>query len=156
MSFVTLRNEIESVINTIADCTYLRANPNEANMAINKIKVDDCLCIHIDRTTLTAKKSLYGNYVYKEIPTEILFVYKNTRIDDKQTAIDVLVDSAESKADEFFDKIIQSSVINDIVPIDDYQLDRLEGYKRFDAVLSGVLFTCTFPVSKNTYYCNGN
>jgi hypothetical protein len=153
MSFISLRNEIQSVITSMADCTYLRANPNEANIAINKIPVDDCLCIHIDRTTLTATKSRFGNYIYKIIPTEILFVYKNTRIDDKQTDIDTLINQAESKADEFFDKIIQSSVINDVVPIDDYKLDRLEGHKRFDAVLSGVLFTCDLPVSRNTYYC---
>jgi hypothetical protein len=153
MSFITLRNEIEAVIGYISDTLYLRANEGEANMAIDKMNIDGkCLCIHIDRTTMTANRSSFG-YVYKVVPTEILFVYKNTKLDDKQTEIDTMIDNAEAKADEFYDRIIQSAVINDVAALPGYSLDRLEGFKRFDAILSGVLFTCDLPINKNYYYC---
>ena len=156
MSIVTLRNEIEAVINTISDCTYLRANENEANKALNKIKVSACLCIHSDRTDVTATRSQVGNYIYKEVPTEIYFVYKNTRIDDKQADVDILVSQAELKADEFYDKIIQSAIINDMAELPGYTLTRLDAFKRFDAVLSGVLFKCDLHIHRNYYYCNGD
>lgn len=153
MSFITLRNEIEAVVKTIADTLYLRAGESEANMAIDKMHIDNkCLVIHIDRTTMTVNRSAFG-YVHKVVPTEILFVYKNKSIDDKQTEIDTMIDKAEAKADEFYDKIIQSAVINDLVELPGYSLDRLEGFKRFDAILSGVLFTSELPINKNTYYC---
>jgi len=154
MSFKSLNDEIAAVVATISDCTFLRASSYEANMQLNKIDCStNCIVIHYDRGESIGNKSLAGNYVYKVIPTNILFLYKNTEFDDKQTTIDTLVDQAESKADEFFDKMMQSSVINDVAPIDEYTLNRLAATKRFDAVLSGVDFQCDFPVSRNNYYC---
>jgi hypothetical protein len=155
MSFKSLNDEIEAVVNTISDCTFLRAGPFEANIALNKIDCStNCIVIHYDRGESTGTKSLSGSYIYKVIPTNILFLYKNTEFDDKQTDIDTLIDQAESKADEFYDKMLQSSVIDDVAPLADYTLNRLTATKRFDAVLSGVDFECDFAVSRTQYFCS--
>jgi hypothetical protein len=154
MSFKVLNDEIERIVNTIADTTFLRAHPNEANTALDKVNIgSNCMVIHHDRGEASYSKSTYGNYVFKQIETEILFLYKNTRLDDKQTDIDTLIDQAESKADEFFDKMLQSSVFNEVAPYENPTLERLTAYKRFDAVTSGVNLVWTIPINKQTYYC---
>lgn len=151
-SIITLQNEIQAIIEGMDNIQYLRAKESEANIALNDLQVSDCLAIHFDRTTVAA--GIHNqNHIIKIIPTEILFVYKNTELDDKQTDIDILIDQAEDKADEFFDRLIQSAVINDLGEFEDYELNRLEADKRFDAILSGVLFTWDTPVSRKTYYC---
>ena len=151
-SIITLRNEIEALITAMDGVNYLRARPDEANIALDSMDLTDCLAIHIDQTTATTLRTI-GSYMVKIIPTEILFVYKNTQIDEKTYSVDDLINQAEDKADEFFDRLIQSDVISDIAPLPEYQLQRLEAYKRFDAILSGVLFTCEFPTDRKTYYC---
>jgi hypothetical protein len=152
-SIITLRNEIEAVINGMDGVDYLRARPDEANIALDNMSVTNCLAIHIDQTTVTTERALAGSYVVKVIPTQILFVYKNTDLDEKTRDVDTLIDQAEDKADEFFDLLIRSEVISDVVPLPVYELERLEAYKRFDAILSGVLFSCDFPTDRKTYYC---
>lgn len=149
---LTLRDEIESIITGMAGVTYLRAKEDEANKAINKMKVTNCLAVHIDLTTVSANRSI-GNYIYKVIPTQILFVYKNTRIDDKTYNVDILIDNADMKADEFYDLLIQGAVIDSLAELPGYETHRLEAYKRFDAIVSGVLFECDVPVPRYTRYC---
>ncbi len=149
---ITLRDEIEALIGLMNDVTYLRASRGEANIALTTQKVNKCLAIHTDQTTATG--AYKNGRVTKTIPTEILFLYKNKSLDEKLYNVDKLVNKAEDKADEFFDKLIQSSVINDLADFDDYELQRLEAYKYFDAITSGVLFTWNTPVSRTFYYCN--
>ena len=151
---ITLRNEIESIIKSMDQCDYLRANPGEANIRLEEQAVDHCIAIHIDQSTATAS-SMPSNstWIVKNIPIEILFVYKNTYLDDKLYDLDSLVDKAEDKADEFYDYLMQSGVINDLGELEDYECQRLEAYKRFDSILTGVLFTWTAPVSRTKYYC---
>jgi len=151
-AIITLQQEIEAIITSMDDCAYLRAKESEANIALNEMKVSDCLALHIDRSTASGQHH-NQNQIVKIIPTEIMFLYKNQELDDKQADIDTLIDQAEDKADEFYDKLIQSSVINDLADFEDYEINRLDAEKRFDAILSGVLFTWPAPVSRITYYC---
>ena len=66
---ITLRNEIESIINNMTDCYYIRTKPDELNKKLNKIKVGtQCICAHIDQTTITKEMSNY-QYAYYSIPT---------------------------------------------------------------------------------------
>ena len=151
-AIIELRDEIQVIIEDMEGVQYLRANPQHANTELMNNKMDDeCLAIHIDQSTASGSRSY--NHIIKIIPTEILFVYKNTSLDDKLPFIDQLVDRAEEKADEFYDKLIQSSVISDLGEFEDYECQRLEGYKRFDTILSGILFTWDAPVSRKQYYC---
>ena len=152
-TIVTLRNEIEAIIDLMEDCQYLRANSYEANIELDKTKINCCMAIHIDQSTATASQS-NQNWNVKTIPTEILFVYKNINLDDKLYDLDSIVDKAEDKADDFHDKLIQSAIISDLETWEDYQCQRLEAYKRFDSVLTGVLFTWAAPVPRKQYYCN--
>lgn len=152
-TIISLRSEIESVITGMADVDYLRASNSEANLTLMKTKITNCLAIHTDQTTATGNINTVG-YVNKIIPTEILFIYKNTKLDDKLYDTDTLVDQAEDKADEFHDLLIRSAVIDDNGDFDDYSLARLESYKLFDTVTSGILYTWNAPVSRTQYYCS--
>ena len=155
-TIITLRNEIERLIGLMAGVTYLRGSRSEANMALDKLAVGTgCIAIHTDQSTATAiAPTAGGTYLYKDIPTQILFVYKNTKMDDKLYAVDSLVDAAEQKADEFYDHIIQSSVFSKHPALPGYDCQRLEAHKISDTILSGVLFTCLIPVDKSTYICD--
>jgi len=148
----TLNAEIKAIIDAMSGVTYMRAKEDEANKLINDMKVTDCLAIHIDLTAFASFRTV-GSYNYKVIPIQILFVYKNTRIDDKTTAIDTLIDNAEDVADEFYDKLIQSSVLEQNATLDNPTYSRLEAYKRMDATVSGILFEWLCPVPRSTYYC---
>jgi len=130
----------------------LRAKATEANIALNELKVVDCIAIHLLGEGSAANYHNANSYT-KIIPINILFVYKNTELDDKQISIDTLIDSAEDTADMFHDRLIQSSVIIDLGEFEDYNCNPLESYKRFDAVLSGVLYTWNAPVSRINFYC---
>ena len=152
-AIINLRNEIEAIITAMADVDYLRASATEANEKLMRQKITNCLAIHTDQTEVTGTVN-NQLYVSKIIPTEIFFVYKNTKLDDKLYDTDDLVDQAEEKADEFFDKLLQSAVIDDNANFDDYTLQRLDSYKRMDAIISGVLFTWNAPVSRKQYYCS--
>jgi len=153
MTALSLREEIETVINNMTNVIYLRASESEANMAVDKMYIGSkCLAIHIDRSTITTNHST-GGYIYKVVPTQILFVFKNAALDDKQTAVDVLVNNAEIIADAFYDKIIQSNIVPDMVPLPGFTAARLEAVKRFDAILSGVLFECDLPIYRTSRYC---
>ena len=124
----------------------------EANKAMNKVKINDCFVIQYDQTPSSSIRN-EGSYTYKVIPIELLFLYKNTRVDDKLTNVDNLVDSAEDKADEFYDLLIQSPVIETMAELDDPEMERLPAFKRMDALTSGILFTWDVPIPRNTYYC---
>ena len=150
---ISLRNEVEAIITAMADCDYMRASQSEANKKLMNDKITSCIAIHIDQTEVTGGVTSSG-YVYKSIPLEILFVYKNTKLDDKLYNIDTLVDQAEDKADEFFDMLTRSAVINNAVDFDDYTLGRLEAYKQYDTIVSGMLFKWDAPVSRNQYFCS--
>ena len=154
-AILELRAEIEAIIKGMYGIDYLRASPEEANMALDRLNTNDCIAIHIDQTTVNTDVSM-GSYIVKNIPTEIFFVYKNISIDQTVAQTDELIDNAETMADEFYDKLIQSAVINDVVAIPGYDLERLEAYKKYDATFSGVMFTCDIPVNRKTYYCSTN
>ena len=151
-TIISLKAEIEAIITGMADCTYYRGNRHEVNKILQKDKITDCIAFHIDQTTVTGAVS--PGYVYKLVPTEILFVYKNSKLDDKLTDIDTLMGQAEQKADEFFDKLTQSVVIDDTPEFENYELNRLEAYKEFDTIVSGVLFTWNAPIPRNKRYCS--
>jgi len=151
-AFKTLNDEIAAIVGIMDDCTYLRMTLGEANKAMNKTKVSDCFVVHYDQTPSSSMRS-DGSYTYKIIPIEILFLYKNTRIDDKLIDVDTLVDLAENKADEFYDLLIQSPVIETMAELDDPETERLPAFKRMDALTSGILFTWDVPIPRNTYYC---
>ena len=146
-AIINLRNEIESIIDEMDLVKYYRASANEANALLMKNKSNHCFAFHVDQTTVTGQVS-NPSYVYLSIPTEILFVYKAYKLDDKLKNSDSLVDKAEDIAHEFFYRLSQSSIISDIAEWDDYNIQRLEAYKRFDAILTGVLFTWNTPLIK--------
>ncbi len=152
MSILTLRNEIE-LICSILDLIYIRATEDQANIEIGQIDTFYPLAIHIDRTTILGTPAEFGNYVYKEIPTEILFLMKNPNMDEYLKDVDTIVDNMEKVADSFYDKLIQSSVMDSLAPLPGYETERLAGYKRFDTVMSGVQFNMDVPISRTQYYC---
>jgi hypothetical protein len=88
------------------------------------------------------------------VPTEILFIYKNSKLDDKLTDIDTLISQAELKADEFFDLLLMNAIIDDAADIGDYTLNRLEAYKEFDTIVSGVFFSWEAPIKRDNRYCS--
>jgi hypothetical protein len=149
---LSLKAEIESIITGMAGVTYYRGNHAEVNKILQKEKIVDCFAFHIDQTTITGEVS--GNYVYKVVPTEILFIYKNAKLDDKLTDIDTLVNQAEIKADEFHDLLIQSPVIDNSPEWENYELNRLEAFKKYDTIVSGVLFTWNAPIPRSKFYCS--
>ena len=150
-AIITLRNEIEAIITGMPGVDYHRASMDEANKKLMKDKITNCIAFHTDQTTATAAGK--GNHYIKIIPTEILFLFKNTKLDDKLYNVDDLVNSAEDIADHFHDLLIQSSVINDLAEFEDYSCARLEAFKQFDAITSGVLYTWDAPVYRTNYYC---
>lgn len=152
-AIVTLRNEIEAIIDLMEDCQYLRATSYEANIELDKTKINSCIAIHIDQSTATASQS-NQNWNVKTIPTEIFFVHKQTNLDDKLYDLDSIVDKAEDKADQFHDMLIQSAIISDLETWEDYHCERREAFKLFDSIVTGVLFTWAAPVPRSKYYCN--
>ena len=153
MSFLLLRSEIQAICEGMG-LTYIRATEDQANVEIDNIDTFKDLAIHIDRTTILGTPSEYGNYVTKEVPTEILFLTKNPSMDEMLMEVDNLVDAMEVQADTFYDLMIRSDVFDKNVLLPGYSLERLPGYKRFDTVLSGVQFMCDIPVPRLKYYCN--
>ncbi len=131
---------------------YFRATHSEVNKILQKTKITDCFAFHIDQTTIVGEVS--GTYVYKVVPTQILFIYKNSKLDDKLTDIDTLVNQAEIKADEFHDLLIRNPVIDNSPEWENYELQRLEAYKRYDTIVSGVLFTWNAPIPRSKFYCS--
>jgi hypothetical protein len=150
-AIITLRDEIEAIITNIKGVSYHRASRTEANKKLLKSKINNCIAFHVDQTTATASGT-QAHYV-KVIPTEILFLFKNKSLDESLKDVDNLVDKAEDIADNFHDLLIQSSVINDLAEFDDYECQRLEAYKEFDTITSGVLYTWNAPVYRSKYYC---
>ncbi len=137
------------------DLTYIRATENEANVDLDQQDTFKDFAIQIDQTIINVVQSEFGNYAYREFPIEILFISANLTTDDKLQEVDEWIDAMEEKADTFYDKLIQSDIVDKNVPLPGYQLDRLSGYKRFDTVLSGVQFTMDVPIPRLKYYCNG-
>ena len=156
MSILTLRNEIQTIIEGM-DLTYIRATEDQANIEIDRDDLFNDLAIHIDQTTVLGTPAEFGTYVYKSIPTEILFISKNLYQDEPLFEVDSIIDAMESKADEFYDYLIRSDIVDKNIPLPGYELERLNAYKRFNATLSGVLFTMDVPVPRLKYYCpNGS
>lgn len=153
MTTLSLKAEIESIITGMTDCTYYRGNRDEVNKILQNNKITDCIAFHIDQTTITGVVNTIG-YVNKIVPTEVLFVYKNDQIDDKLTNIDTLINQAELKADEFFDLLVRNPVIDDNADFENYELNRLDAYKEFDTIMSGLLFTWDAPIPRSKYYCS--
>lgn len=151
-TIIRLRDEIEAIITDLPGVVYKRASFSEANNKLMKDKIVNCIAFHTDQTTATASGN--ANHYVKTIPTEILFLFKNTKLDDKLYDVDSLVDQAEDIADSFHDKLIQSSVINDLAEFEDYSCARLEAFKKFDAITTGILYTWDAPVYRTNYYCN--
>ena len=138
------------------DLTYIRATENEANVDLDQQDTFKDFAIQIDQTIINVVQSEFGNYSYREFPIEILFISANLTTDDKLQEVDEWIDAMEEKADTFYDKLIQSDIVDKNVVLPGYQLDRLSGYKRFDTVLSGVQFTMDVPIPRLKYYCNGS
>ena len=149
---ITLRDEIDAILTGMTGVTYMRAKPDEANLLLNQTKVTNCIAIHIDLTQFASMRTA-GSYTYKVVPTQVLFLYKNTHLSDRTSDVDTLIGQAEDKADEFYDRLIQSAVIEQSAPLDDPTYSRLEAYKRFDAITSGILFEWLVPIPRSTYYC---
>ena len=152
-AIITLRDEVEAIIQGMDEVEYLRATQGEANIRLEESTIECCIALHIDQSTATGSGT--QTHIVKTIPTEILFVYKNSGLDEKLYDIDSLVDLAEDKADEFHDRLIQSSVVSALGEPTDYECQRLEAHKKYDSILSGVLYTWGVPVPRTKYYCNG-
>jgi hypothetical protein len=133
-----------------AGLTFYRTNSIEGNHILNRTKWNDCVCLHVDQTEIRGEVS--GTYVYKVMPMEVLFLYKQSNKDLTQTQVDVLQDQAEFYADIFYDNMIQSDVFNDLIALPGYTLSRLEAFKIFDVIATGVLFKMEFPIVKNCSY----
>lgn len=153
MSIATLRQEIETIVNALTPpTTYLRKTVAEANESIENFDINQPLAIHTDQTTVTTQLSS-GTYLSKTVQTQIWFLLKEINQDPDLTDTDILIDQAEALADQFYDKLVRSSVLDPVMPLESYTLARIEAYKVFDAVLSGVLFTCDVPIPRKDYNC---
>ena len=154
MSIKTLNNEIKSILESM-NLKYIRATEDQANIEIDQQDLFQDLAVQIDQTTISATPAEFGNYVYYEVPVEILFISKNSYQDETLAEVDDIIDNMQVQADTFYDKIIQSPLFDTNVILPGYEMERLNAYKRFNATLSGVLFTMDIPISRKTYYCNG-
>lgn len=146
-AITTLNNEIESIINNMDFISYYRVTGIEANKILLKNKSNHCFSFHVDQTTATGIVNNPG-YVYISVPLEIFFLYKQNKLDDNLKTVDALVDRAEDKAHEFWNLLSQSSVISVLAEWEDYQIERLDAYKRFDPTLSGVKLMWNAPLIK--------
>ena len=156
MAIVLLKNTIKDIIENSLSIPYYRLTKPDANLKMAVTEADGPFAVHLDQTTVSTNQSQNGGFRLKEIPTEILFISKEVTTDDDLDTNDALVDTAEQLADRFFDLMIQSGVVSDLVDTPSYDLERAEAYKELDLIATGVKFICTFSVDQNIYYCNGN
>lgn len=130
---------------------YIRATIPEANYQIeNQLIPGTGIAIQTDQTTATVTRAPSSVIT---VPVEIYFVFKEVSQDETLEATDILVSQAEALAHEFYDRLSFNPIIDISVPMETYELQRLEAYELFDAVVSGILFTVDVPVRRETYYC---
>ena len=146
-----LKDEIQ-VFASLYDLTYIRATELEANIQLDKIDITKRVLVHYDQTEIKTEVS-QGQIVVKVIPTLILFLNIDSQCDDDLNTIDNYTELCEIDADKFYDYISQSGLISNLVPLGPYTLDRLPAFKRMDARLSGILFSCDIPITREDYYC---
>ena len=133
------------------DIKYIRATVPEANYEIeNELVPATGVAIQTDQTTATVTRAPSSVIT---VPIEIYFVFKEVSQDETLVATDLLVAQAELLAHEFYDRLSFNDIIDPSIPMEDYELQRLEAYELLDAVVSGILFSVDVPVRRDQYFC---
>ena len=55
---------------------------------------------------------------------------------------------------QFYDALSFNDIISPVDPLDEMTLERLEAYRLFDTIVSGVLLKLEVSISRSNYYCS--
>ena len=150
---MSLNSEIKTIISSLEPETiYLRAATlNEANVSLPRIELTNPIAIHAALPSINNTQTLAN--VTRLIPVEVLFLKKNTTQDDTGEQIDAILDEMLVLADQFFDKLSRSSLLDPTQEIEEYTLDAVPGYQFSDEILTGWHLQLEFPEMRKVYYC---
>jgi len=150
---MSLTSEIKAIIATLDPATlYLRAATlNEANVELPRIDLVSAIAIHADLPTITNIQT-QGN-VTREVEVNVLFLQKNLSQDDDGEEIDVILEATKILADQFYDKLSRSTLLDPTLTIEGYELEAVPMYQFSDEILSGWSLLLTFPEVRKIYYC---
>ena len=150
---MSLNSEIKTIIESLVpDTLYLRAATlNEANVELPQIELISPIGIHAALPSINNTQTLAN--VTRLIPVEILFLKKNTSNDDTGEEIDVILEEMKILADQFYDKLSRSTLLDPTAMIEEYILDAVPAYQFSDEILTGWHLQLEFPEVRTVYYC---
>ena len=150
---MSLNSEVKAIIQNLSPSTlYLRAATlNEANVELPRIELVSPIGIHADLPTITNTQT--ETQVIRSTPVNVMFLKKNTSQDDSGEQLDVIIAEMTILADQFYDNLSRSALINPTEEIEEYELETVAAYQFSDEVLSGVILTLDFPEVRSIYYC---
>ena len=148
-------NELKTQIQLFAtdqDLTYIRGTELEANIKLDDIDTTKRVMVHFDQTEVSTLITM-GSLVFLNVPTQILFLSIDPHNDADLDTIDDNVELCEKDALKFYDYILQNDSIPNVIDITAPSFERLPAFKRFDAMLSGVLLNCVIPIMSTEHIC---
>jgi hypothetical protein len=150
---MSLNSEIKTIIQGLTPTTlYLRAATlNEANVELPQIELVSPIGIHADLPTITNTQT--ENAVHRSTPVQVMFLQKNNSQDDSGEEVDTILDSTKILADQFYDALSRSGLLDPTTIIEGYDLDAVPAYQFSDEILSGWILSLDFPEVRRTYYC---
>jgi len=148
-----LNQEIKKVIESLAPTTlYLRAiTLNEANVSLPQKDLIYPIAIHAALPLITSTQQL--SRVTISTPVQVLFLMLNTSQDDTGEQIDDILASTKLLADQFYDMLSVSSLLDPTLSIEQYTLNAVPAFSFSDEVLSGWQLELDFPQVRNVYLC---
>ena len=150
---MSLNSEIKTIIEGLTPTTiYLRAATlNEVNVSVPRIELVNPIGIHAALPSINNTQTMAN--VTRLIPVEVLFLKKNTSQDDTGEEIDAILDEMLILADQFFDALSRSTLLDPTLEIEEYTLDAVPAYQFSDEVLTGWHLQLEFPELRKVYYC---
>lgn len=129
---MSLNSEIKTIIGSLNPTTlYLRAATlNEANVELPRIALTSAIAIHADLPTITNTQTL-GN-VTRSTPVNILFLKKNSSQDDTGEEVDAILEEMKILADQFYDILSRSALLDPTLMIEEYELAAVPMYQFSD------------------------
>jgi len=116
-----------------------------------QIDLVSAIAIHADLPTITNVQNLGS--VNRETEVNVLFLQKNTSQDDSGEEIDTILEATKILADQFYDKLSRSPLLDPTLLIEGYELEAVPMYQFSDEILSGWSLLLTFPEVRSVYYC---
>ena len=150
---MSLTSEIKAIIATLNPATlYLRAATlNEANVELPRIDLVSAIAIHADLPAITQEQGLVN--ISELTAVNILFLQKNNSNDDTGEEIDVILESTKILANQFFDKLSRSQLLNPTEVMEAPTLEAVPMREFSDEILSGWSMELEFPEVRKIYYC---